>query len=175
LAVVGLATLASAATVYLPYRQYQLAVAQYTAESEQLTGQYAFANDRLTLLQGQQKFFQGLSNKTGRLASFELVVSALSDEPTIALKDAKLMWPAVALPGVAPASGYQPDFEVVIEVPQDSTITALAQSEPLITRLSLKLGMSLRLASGSLQTATVAVATPNALRTYRIQGELRAR
>lgn len=168
--VLVLAALGSAGAVYLPYEDYLKARADLSAESQSLQGQFQFASDRLQMLRARQAFFEISAREQRRLQHFETLLARVSEEPGLLVIEAKMSAPAGSeAPGAAPQGESTADFELLVRLPREPDVTALAQSLPLLQHLSTAAGMPMRLATQDGHREMPSAERP--MRQYRIQGD----
>jgi len=150
LLLLALSTLAVGAGLYTPYTRYVQAREALSRESSHLQGQYSFASEKLALLRARQAFFEVSRNGDQRLDKFKQVLAVLADEPDTRLREAQLNSTLETTRTPVPAqqqAGKTADFELVVEVLREEGSTALAQSRPLLQKLSAQMGMNLRLST----------------------------
>jgi hypothetical protein len=169
------AALAYGGVLYPPYQNYLAAAKALEVENAAL-GEYTFASDRLKTLEARKQFFSHPMINRDKFAQFEEVLVACAQQEGLTVLSSRL----VVSPGkdanideANDRTGYHPEFEVTVTVPKKESLLILEQSEPLLRALSVRLGVSLRLAvtGGFSESPSRGVNSP-ILRTYRIQGVL---
>lgn len=166
--VVLLSVVGSAGAVYLPYQAYLKERAALSTESQSLQGQFQFASDRLQQLRARQAFFEISGREQRRLQHFETLLARVSEEPGLRVIEAKMSAPAGTEAAPAPVD-TPADFELLVRLPREADVTALAQSLPLLQRLSQTAGMPMRLATQDGHREVPSAEAP--MRQFRIQGD----
>ncbi|MDM7481621.1 MAG: hypothetical protein P3W96_006340 [Halomonas sp.] len=152
----------SAAMVWPAYQDYLRAASVLASESQSLTGQYAFASQRLQLLKARQEFFRNAQAPQQRLKQLETLLQAVGQQ-NLKVKDAQLY---------AQSQG-RGQFELLVEVEAAAGKSFLEQSKDILEKLAADTGAKLWLAQNDAfkEVSRTSEARGSALRQFRIQGD----
>jgi hypothetical protein len=150
------------AMVWPPYQDYLRSAQSLANESQSLTGQYAFASQRLQLLRARQEFFRSAEAPQQRLKRLEAVLQAVGQQ-NLKVREAQLY--------AQPQGRGQ--FELVVEIEPSPGQSFLEQSKDILEQLATDTGAKLWLAqnNGFKEVSSKDTSGTAVLRQFRIQGD----